>query len=66
MALVLRTYVVNQTNIGGEQIGSTAGLPPQLSMEMAILVIAILPIMIVYPFIQRHFAKGVMVGAVKG
>jgi len=66
MALVLRTYVVNQTNIGGEQIGTTAGLPPQLSMEMAILVIAILPIMIVYPFIQRHFAKGVMIGAVKG
>lgn len=66
MALVLRTYVVNQTNIGGEQIGTTAGLPPQLAMEMAILVIAILPIMIVYPFIQRHFAKGVMIGAVKG
>lgn len=66
MALVLRTYVVNQTTIGGEQIGNTQGLPPQLSMEMAILVIAILPIMIVYPFIQKHFAKGVMIGAVKG
>lgn len=66
MALVLRTYVVNQTNIGGEEIGTTAGLPPQLAMEMAILVLAILPIMIVYPFIQRHFAKGVLVGAVKG
>jgi multiple sugar transport system permease protein/putative aldouronate transport system permease protein len=66
MALVLRTYVVNQTTIGGEQIGSTEGLPPQLSMEMAILVIAILPILIVYPFIQKHFAKGVMIGAVKG
>ncbi|GAB3913770.1 ABC transporter permease [Microlunatus endophyticus] len=66
MALVLRTYVVNQTSIGGEDIGSSAGLPPQLSMEMAILVIAILPIMIVYPFIQKHFAKGVMIGAVKG
>lgn len=66
MALVLRTYVVNQTSIGGEQIGNTQGLPPQLSMEMAILVIAILPILIVYPFIQKHFAKGVMIGAVKG
>ncbi|MBO0812904.1 MAG: carbohydrate ABC transporter permease [Microlunatus sp.] len=66
MALILRTFVVNQQSIGGEQTGYTQGLPPQLSMQMAILVIAILPILIVYPFIQKHFAKGVMIGAVKG
>jgi len=65
MALVLRTYVVNQTTIGGDQI-STEALPPQLSLQMAILVVAIVPILIVYPFLQRHFAKGVMIGAVKG
>jgi multiple sugar transport system permease protein/putative aldouronate transport system permease protein len=35
-------------------------------MQMSILVIAILPILLVYPFLQRHFAKGVMIGAVKG
>ncbi|WP_230207996.1 carbohydrate ABC transporter permease [Microlunatus sp. Gsoil 973] len=68
MALVLRTFVVNQTTIGGDQVGATSGevLPPQLPLQMAILVIAIVPILIVYPFIQRHFAKGVMIGAVKG
>jgi putative aldouronate transport system permease protein len=33
---------------------------------MAILVISIVPILIVYPFLQRHFAKGVLTGAVKG
>jgi multiple sugar transport system permease protein/putative aldouronate transport system permease protein len=33
---------------------------------MAILVIAIVPILVLYPFLQRHFAKGVMIGAVKG
>jgi putative aldouronate transport system permease protein len=65
MALVLRTFVVNQTAIGGDQAGSAAPLP-QLPMQMAILVIAILPILLVYPFLQRHFAKGVMIGAVKG
>jgi putative aldouronate transport system permease protein len=41
-------------------------LPPQLSLQMAILVIAIVPILVLYPFLQRHFAKGVMIGAVKG
>jgi len=65
MALVLRTYVVNQTTIGGDQV-ATEALPPQLPLQMAILVIAIVPILLLYPFLQRHFAKGVMIGAVKG
>jgi multiple sugar transport system permease protein/putative aldouronate transport system permease protein len=66
MALVLRTYVVNQTTIGGDQVSVTEALPPQLSLQMATLVIAIVPILLLYPFLQRHFAKGVMIGAVKG
>ena len=65
MALVLRTYVVNQTTIGGDQVSAEV-MPPQLSLQMAILVIAIVPILVLYPFLQRHFAKGVMIGAVKG
>lgn len=66
MALVLRTYVVNQTTIGGDQLGAIDVVPPQLPLQMAILVIALVPILILYPFLQRHFAKGVMIGAVKG
>jgi putative aldouronate transport system permease protein len=62
LQLVLRTYVVGGSEIGG----SEAVLPPQQSLQMAILVISIVPILIVYPFLQRHFAKGVLVGAVKG
>jgi len=41
-------------------------LPPQAAIQMAILVISIVPILVVYPFLQRHFAKGVLTGAVKG
>jgi putative aldouronate transport system permease protein len=33
---------------------------------MAMAVIGILPIMIIYPFVQRYLVKGVVVGAVKG
>jgi multiple sugar transport system permease protein/putative aldouronate transport system permease protein len=33
---------------------------------MAILVVSIVPILIVYPFLQKHFAKGMLTGAVKG
>jgi multiple sugar transport system permease protein/putative aldouronate transport system permease protein len=40
--------------------------PPQTTIQMAILLISIIPILIVYPFLQRHFTKGVLTGAVKG
>ena len=67
MALVLRTYVVNQTTIGGDQVSAGEALPPQLSLQMAILVVAIVPILIALSrSCRRHFAKGVMIGAVKG
>jgi len=36
------------------------------SIKMAVIVIATVPIMIVYPFLQKHFAKGVLLGSVKG
>ncbi|MGW6279776.1 carbohydrate ABC transporter permease [Kribbella sp. NPDC055071] len=67
LQLVLRTYVVNGVEIGAQDLG-TAGeaLPPQTSIQMAILMISVIPILCVYPFIQRHFAKGVLTGAVKG
>ena len=41
-------------------------LPAQPALQMAMLLIAIVPILIVYPFLQRHFTKGVITGAVKG
>lgn len=67
LQLVLRTYVVNNTSLGGDQLAvSGEALPPQQSLQMAILIISIIPILLVYPLLQRHFAKGVMIGAVKG
>ncbi|ASN22072.1 carbohydrate ABC transporter permease [Arthrobacter sp. YN] len=67
MQLVLRTFVVNQTPMGTEDLSAGAdALPPQLSIQMAILVLSMIPILVLYPFIQKHFAKGLMVGAVKG
>ncbi|OUS78154.1 ABC transporter permease [Paenibacillus sp. MY03] len=40
--------------------------PPSTQLKMAAVVIAITPIICVYPFLQKHFAKGVMIGSVKG
>ena len=65
LQLVLRTYVINDTQLGSAELG-TELLPPQASIQMAILVVSIVPILVIYPFLQRHFAKGVLTGAVKG
>lgn len=40
--------------------------PPTESMRAATIVIATVPILLVYPFLQKYFVKGVMVGSVKG
>lgn len=39
---------------------------PTATVRMAIAVVGVLPIMIVYPFFQKYFAKGITMGAVKG
>lgn len=39
--------------------------PPTETLKMAAVVIAIIPIIMIYPFLQKHFAKGVMIGSVK-
>ncbi len=39
---------------------------PTVSIRMAIAFVAILPILIVYPFLQKYFASGIALGAVKG
>lgn len=41
-------------------------VPPEQSMKFAVIIVATLPILIVYPFLQKHFAKGMMVGSIKG
>lgn len=42
------------------------GAPPDKAVKMACTAIATVPILCVYPFVQKYFTKGVMVGAVKG
>ena len=43
-----------------------SGSPPTKAVRMATTVVATVPILVVYPFIQKYFTAGVMVGSVKG
>jgi putative aldouronate transport system permease protein len=37
-----------------------------LSVQMAVMVMALLPVAVVSPFVQKHFRKGMLTGAIKG
>lgn len=53
-----------------ELLGSGGNLsdvmPPSSALINATIIISCLPIILVYPFIQKYFVKGIMVGSVKG
>ena len=57
------TSMMSQLRSGALSVG--AQLPPPMALRMATIICAMLPIMCVYPFLQKHFAKGVLIGAVK-
>ncbi len=65
--VVLRQIVVlNQpTNALGSPEQMMEQAPPPETIQMAAIIVATIPILIVYPFLQKHFAKGVMIGSVK-
>ena len=70
LQIVLRNVLILNQVTGGS---TTQNLAQQLEQQQlanvlkyALIVISSLPVLIIYPFVARHFTKGVMVGAVKG
>ncbi|NGO74765.1 carbohydrate ABC transporter permease [Streptomyces sp. YC504] len=62
---VLRGYVSRGEGLASEMsVEGTVTQAPQ-AMKMAVVMIATIPILCVYPFIQRYFTKGVLTGAIK-
>jgi putative aldouronate transport system permease protein len=47
-------------------LSTSAAPPPELALQMAAVVVTTVPILLVYPFLQRHFTKGVLTGSIKG
>jgi len=66
LQMYLRRLIINQEeSLLATMMMSTAP-PPKESLKAAALVFTTLPILLVYPFLQKHFAKGILVGSVKG
>lgn len=59
---------VRQVTVSADALGNLDPnyVPPEQGLKFAIVAVATLPILMVYPFLQKHFAKGMLIGAVKG
>lgn len=69
LQLVLRDILVqNQVdpNMASDIQGMAAKAQLRELLKYSLIVVATVPLLIIYPFVQRHFVKGVMLGSVKG
>ena len=62
--LILRQIITSSSQVG-DAMGGASFVPPA-TVRNCTIVIATLPILAVYPFLQKYFTKGLMVGSVKG
>ncbi len=59
-------FLLNNSNVPPQARAAMGGSIPQYSSTMATVLVVIGPIMVVYPFFQKYFIKGLTVGSVKG
>lgn len=66
-AAALKAVVSNASTASSSMVAALAAkAATETSVRMTVTVVVVLPIMCVYPFFQRFFTKGIMIGAVKG
>lgn len=64
--ILLRQIVMLSSSTGDDEAVMPGFILPVMSLKLAVVVVSTLPIIIAYPFMQKYFDKGVMVGSVKG
>ena len=58
--------LISSTSTSAQMAASLARAATATSVRMTVTVVVVLPVMMIYPFFQRFFTKGIMIGAVKG
>lgn len=64
LQVVLRQMIIQNFVMAQVGVATVASNPEQF--KMACIIIGIIPVLIIYPFVQNSFSKGIMMGAVKG
>jgi putative aldouronate transport system permease protein len=65
---VLLWQILNQANSAATRMveRETVYVPPAITVQMAMIVITTFPIIVAYPFFQKYFVKGMLIGSIKG
>lgn len=63
---LLRMILMRVTYVGQAAMNANVSEIPAESTKMATVIVTIGPIMLVYPFVQKYFIKGITIGAIKG
>ena len=63
--LILRNIVLGSAN-AGDAAGSGEKMTMEMSAKSAVILVSVIPIIVLYPFLQRFFVKGLTIGSVKG
>lgn len=67
LQLVLREILlISQTDAVDGLVGLEDKVLLAESIKYAVIIVSSLPVLVMYPFVQRHFVKGVMIGSIKG
>jgi putative aldouronate transport system permease protein len=65
LQVVLRNILLNIASESAESMANS-GTVSKFAVQMAAVIVTTVPILIVYPFMQKHFTKGVLMGSIKG
>ncbi|MEX1028785.1 MAG: carbohydrate ABC transporter permease [Paenibacillaceae bacterium] len=66
LTLILREMVVDSGGIGRDIMDVNSPGVTEFTIKMAIIIFATLPILLIYPFLQKYFLQGILVGSIKG
>ena len=68
LQIILRNILlIGQTEqMGSNSVGMADKIKMAEAIKYSVIVVSSVPVLIIYPFVQKHFVKGVMIGAVKG
>ncbi len=68
LQIILRAILINNQNMASMTTGAAAAEAQKLAelIKYAVIVVSSLPVMCIYPFVQKYFNQGVMIGAMKG
>lgn len=66
LSIILKELLVTSNSISHDNISRAENAVHMRAIQSATIIISVIPIMVFYPFIQKLFARGIMVGALKG